>query len=127
MLDTDTVSYSLRGYGGVNAQIVMHHPAELCMSAVTLAELRYGASHANARRLHRLIDGFVRDVAVMPFDESCAGRFGQIAADLAARGTPIGDIDAMIAAHALALDVTLVTNNVKHFGRIAGLHIENWV
>ena len=63
----------------------------------------------------------------MPFDETCADHFGKMASQLAHRGSPIGDFDALIAAHALALALTLVTNNVKHFSRVDGLAVENWM
>ncbi|HVR38574.1 MAG TPA: PIN domain-containing protein, partial [Thermoanaerobaculia bacterium] len=76
---------------------------------------------------HQSIDGLTRHIAVMPFDDECATQFARIANDLAARGTPIGDFDALIAAHAMALDVTLVTNNVKHFSLVRGLKLENWL
>jgi tRNA(fMet)-specific endonuclease VapC len=127
MLDTDTVSYALRGVGHVGAAITRRRASELCISAIALAELRYGASQRKSQRIHHAIDVFLHDVAVMPFDQSCATEFGRLGAELTARGRPIGHLDAMIAAHALTLDITLVTNNVKHFGRIAGLQIENWV
>ena len=74
-----------------------------------------------------LIDGFLADVIVMPFDRSCAETYGKIAYDLATRGIRIGDLDALIAAHALTLDLTLVTNNLKHFNRVRGLSVENWL
>jgi tRNA(fMet)-specific endonuclease VapC len=127
MLDTDTVSFALRDHGQVVARIVEHRQSELCVSAITVAELRFGADRRKAPKLHRLIDGFTGDVAVMPFDEACATQFGRIASELAERGTPIGDIDVMIAAHAITLEVTLVTNNTKHFSRVPELKVENWV
>lgn len=127
MLDTDSVSYALRGHGQVGARILEHRPSEICISAITLAELRYGASRRGSRKLHELIDAFTANVAVMPFDEACAAHFGVIASGLAERGSPIGEYDALIAAHAVALELTFVTNNVKHFARLAGLRVENWV
>ena len=69
----------------------------------------------------------IDNITVVPFDEACAGNFGRIASGLVEKGTPIGEFDAMIAAHALALGVTLVTNNVKHFSRVPGLKLANWV
>ena len=126
MLDTDTVSFALRGQGNAGARILEHRPSELCVSAITVAELRYGTSRRKSPRLDRLVDNFIKNIAVMPFDESCAGSFGRIASELAGKGIPIGDLDALIAAHALALDVTLVTNNLKHFGRVPGLKLANW-
>jgi len=127
MLDTDSVSYALRGRGNVASGILEHRPSELCISAITLAELRFGADRRRSKKLHRLIDAFIDSVAPLPFDADAAGQFGRLAADLTARGTPIGGFDAMIAAHAVALKVVLVTNNAKHFGRVSGLRCENWI
>lgn len=110
MLDTDSVSFALRGIGKVGERIVQHSPSELCVSALTLAELHYGA----VRR------------ASVAFDEDSAVTYGKVAANLAARGTPIGDFDVLIASHALTVGLTLVTSNVKHFARIPGLRVENW-
>ena len=62
----------------------------------------------------------------MPLNESCTKVYGAIASELTRRGIPIGDLDAVIAAHALTIDATLVTNNVKHFARVPGLRVENW-
>ena len=126
MLDTDSVSFALRGVGGVGAEILKRRPSEICMSAITLAELRYGAARRKSDKLHELIDRFVSNVEVLPFDERSAARFGLIANELAARGVPIGEFDALIAAHALAVNATLVTSNVKHFTRVEGLRVVNW-
>jgi tRNA(fMet)-specific endonuclease VapC len=127
LLDTDSVSFALRGHGRVAQRIVEHRPSELAISAITLAELKYGADRRNSKKLHRLIDMFTGNVSVLPFDEACAVRFGKLASALVARGTPIGDFDTLIAAHAMQLAVTLVTNNTKHFTKVVGLKTENWV
>jgi tRNA(fMet)-specific endonuclease VapC len=126
MLDTDSVSDALRGEGRVAARILEHRPSELCVSSITVAELRYGAERRNSSKLHKAIDVFSSNVAVLPFDEVCAAHFGTLGAALAARGTPIGDFDVLIAAHAVAAEATLVTSNVKHFARVTGLSVENW-
>ena len=126
LLDTDTVSYALRGEGGVGARIQEHKPSDLSISAITLAELRFGADRKRSRKLHALIDTFAGAVEVAPFGEAAALEFGRIAAILADRGSPIGDLDALIAAHAVALRCTLVTNSARHFTRVPGLSIENW-
>jgi tRNA(fMet)-specific endonuclease VapC len=126
MLDTDTVSYALRGVGMVSERILEHRPSELCVSSVTLAELRFGAAKKRSRKLNKAISGFVKDLAVMAFDDAAADRFGPVAAALERTGTPIGVQDAMLAAHALSLGVTLVTNNTKHFGRVPSLSVANW-
>lgn len=127
MLDTDSVSSALRGHGNVASRILEHRPSELCISAVTLAELRFGADKRRSKKLHRLVDAFIDSVTPLPFDADAAGEFGRLAADLAARGTSIGGFDAMIAAHALSQKVVLVTNNAKHFGRVSGLRCDNWI
>jgi len=127
MLDTDSVSFALRGQGHVGAQILEHRPSELCISSITVAELRYGAHRRNSAKLHKSIDAFLSNVASLPFDEECAAHFGVLAAELARRGTPIGDFDVLIAAHAIAAQAILVTNNMKHFARVRDLTVENWL
>src|SRR5262249_54740796 len=67
MLDTDSVSFTLRGEGNVGTRILDHRPSELCVSSITVAELRYGASRRNSAKLHQLIDTFISNLAVMPF------------------------------------------------------------
>ncbi len=126
MLDTDTVSYALRGIGNVGTRILEHSPSELCVSAISESELRYGADRRRALRLHRLIDRFFATIEVLPFDSKCAATFGKVASKLATKGTPIGNFDALIAAHALALGLTIVTNNEKHFRQVDGLKVANW-
>lgn len=127
MLDTDTVSYALRGAGLVAGRILEHRPSQLCISSITLAELRFGAALRGSPRLERLIDTFAATIEVSPFDSKAADEFGTLAAALNRRGASIGHMDALIASHAMALDLILVTNNTRHFGRIAGLRTDNWI
>jgi tRNA(fMet)-specific endonuclease VapC len=127
LLDTDTVSYALRGQGDVADRIRKQRPSELCMSAITVAELRFGADRKGSRKLHALIDAFAAAIDVAPFDEAAAAEFGRIGSLLAERGTPIGEFDVLIAAHAVALRCTLVTNNTRHFSKVPGLSHENWL
>ena len=126
MLDTDMVSWALRGRGAVGARVLAHRPSQICISSITLAELRFGADAKASRALHRLIDAFVRPIGVLPFDQAAADKFGVVAAQLARKGEPIGTFDTLIAAHALACGVTLVSSNTKHFQRVAGLKLANW-
>src|SRR4051812_8013038 len=88
MLDTDTVSFALRGVGKVGATLVTRAPSEVCISSVTLAELRYGAEHRQSKKLHALISAFTSSIAVMPFEEAAAAAFGTLAAELTRAGTP---------------------------------------
>ena len=126
LLDTDSVSYALRGQGDVGERIRECKPSDLSISAITLAELRYGADRKGSRKLHGLIDTFAGAIEVVSFDEVAAAEFGRIGSMLAERGTPIGEFDVLIAAHAVSLRCTLVTNNVRHFSRVPGLSVESW-
>ena len=127
MLDTDTVSFAIRGHGNVGERILASKPSALCISSLTIAELRFGADKRSSTKLHGLIDTFAQNVDVLPFDGHAAKHYGQLASKLAKRGTPIGEFNTLIAAHALSLGVTLVSNNTKHFTRIRGLKVDNWV
>ena len=126
MLDTDTVSYALRGTPGIIEKLKAHRRADLCLSSITVAELRFGANKRNSKKIHRAIDAFLTGVDVLPFEIAAADRFGAIAADLFESGEPIGQMDTLIAAHALALGAILVTNNQKHFSKVRALKLENW-
>jgi len=86
MLDTDSVSFVMRAQGHVAEHMVRHRPEELCVSAVTLAELRYGADLLKSRKLHGMIDQFIRDIGIMPFDKSCSNLYGVIASELQKQG-----------------------------------------
>src|SRR5574341_1422155 len=127
LLDTDTVSFALRGHGRVAARALEHQPSELAISAIPLAGLRFGAEARRSRRLHRLISTFVESVQVLAFDQRAADRFATVAASLARRGAPIGTFDTLMAAQALSLGLTFVTNNTQHFARVTGLKTENWI
>ncbi|HEY2404667.1 MAG TPA: PIN domain-containing protein [Polyangiaceae bacterium] len=127
MLDTDTVSFVLRGQGDAGAQLTAHAPSQVCLSAISLSELRFGADKRRSKRLHRLIDVFTATIEVVPFDAAAATTFGHVCAVLDSKGTPIGTLDTLIAAHALALNLTLVTNNTKHFKQVRGLKTQNWL
>jgi tRNA(fMet)-specific endonuclease VapC len=128
MLDTDTVSYLVRGRTpALDARVAKVPPKHLCISAVTRGELLYGLQlKDSAHRLAQLVDQFLLRVPCLPWDGAAATHFAAIAADLHRAGTPIGSMDAMIAGHAMAAGAVLVTNNVRHFSRVAALAVENW-
>jgi tRNA(fMet)-specific endonuclease VapC len=126
MLDTDTVSYALRGTATVVERLKAHRRSALCLSSITVGELRFGATKRDSKKIHRAIDAFLTGVDVMPFDIAAADRFGTIAAALSDAGEPIGQMDTLIAAHALSLAAVLVTNNEKHFSKVRGLKLDNW-
>ena len=97
------------------------------MSVITYGELYYGASKSSqkAKALAHLA-GMVQDIPVEYLDSTASEAYGKIRAELEAQGRVIGSNDLWIAAHAIALDVTLATNNDREFLRIAGLSVENW-
>ncbi len=126
LLDTDSVSFALRGEGNVAQRLADRSPSEFGLSAISLAELRFGAERRGSRRLHRLIDAFISNIEVVPFDPAAADRFGKVATRLQANGTPIGSQDTLIASHALSLGLTLITHNTEHFRNVRGLQSEDW-
>jgi tRNA(fMet)-specific endonuclease VapC len=127
LLDADTVSDALRGQGQVGARLLERLPSEIAISSLTLAELGFGAEKRKSAKLRRAIRRFVQEVEVLPFDADAAVRFAVVASGLARRGTPIGVLDTLVAAHALALGLTIVTNNTRHFAQVPGLLVENWL
>jgi len=126
LLDTDTVSFALRGAGRVAGSLRAQRPSAVGVSSITVAELYFDAEKRGSRKLRELLTTFFSAVEAHPFDAAAARRYGQVAATLAAAGEPIGMADAMIAAHALELGATLVTHNRKHFQRIDGLDVVDW-
>jgi len=127
LLDTDTCVFWLRGQAAVHARLAAVDPEALSISVITLAELRYGAAcSAQPDANHRAIDDFISGVAVLAVDADIARTFGEMKAQLRRQGNLIEDFDLLLAATALANDLTLVTNNSAHFGRVAGLILDNW-
>jgi len=101
---------------------------DVAISSVTLAELEYGVKKSQAKEKNQqALEEFISPLIVLPFDKQAASYYGDLRAYLERMGTPIGSLDFMIAAHALSLGITLVTNNTKEFIRVSGLKIENWV
>lgn len=126
LLDTDTISFALRGQGGVADVLRRRSPSEVCTSAVVAGELELGVARRGARKLRRELDALYSGLEVLPYDLDAARRYGRVAAVLLDRGVPIGVEDTMVAAHALSRGLTLVTHNRKHFQRVKGLRVEDW-
>lgn len=129
MLDTNMVIYIIRHKPeAVLKHFQQYDPSEFCISAITLAEMQYGISKSSRPEKNQLaLASFLSNIAVLPFTDSAAMEYGGIRAGLEKKGTPIGPNDMLIAAHARALDLTVVTNNTKEFTRVPGLKLENWV
>jgi len=129
MLDTDICSYIIKDRPQqVYQHFAKHDMADICISMVTYAELNYGVEKSSSSKINSdVIAKFVAHLTIVPWDEDAAECYGSVRAVLERRGTPIGAVDMMIAAHAKSLDITLVTNNQKHFNKVAGLKLENWM
>ena len=127
LLDTDTARAGIRGDPQLDGRLA-RGTAVWAVSAVTRAELRFGlALKPQALNLARRVEGFLAAAVTLPWDEAAADAHGHLRALLRQRGTPIGVYDEMIAAHALAIGATVVTNNTRHFSAVPGLLIENWL
>ena len=127
LLDTDTCIYALKQVHTVLERLLAHGRADIAVSVITEAELRTGAAKsATAAKTSRLVDNFLRPLSIVEFVSTDAATYAQIRAKLERAGTPIGPLDTLIAAQAVARRLTLVSNNEKEFGRVPGLTVENW-
>ena len=129
MLDTNIIAYAKNNRPeAVLKRLMQHSPEDYCISSITLAELEFGVYNSARPEQNQLaLVTFLARIKVVPFDADTAREYGIIRADLTRKGTLIGANDLLIAAHARALDVTLVTNNTREFERVDGLKLENWV
>ena len=126
MLDTNTVSHLVKQHPSVARHVVGVPMASLCISTITAGELLYGlARRPDAVRLHAAVTELMRRVDVLPWDFSAAERYGILRADLDRAGKPLGSLGLLIAAHALAAGVVLVTND-RAFSLISHLQTEDW-
>ena len=129
MLDTNIISYYLRRkspplHARVKAVLTSQ---EACISSIIRAELRYGQALLQVTDLrHQLIESILPNLPTLSWTVEAADIYGQLFAHLKKLGTPIGELDTQIAAHALAENLILVTHNTKHFERIEGLKMEDW-
>ena len=127
MLDTDICIYAINERPPKVLQALREHHAEgLGVSAITASELHFGVARTGSARNAQALRQFLAGLEVADFDGAAAETGGQVRAWLAAQGTPIGPYDSLIAAHAQALGVTLVTNNTREFERVPGLTLANW-
>lgn len=128
LLDTNIISDVIRSPEGSAARrIEQLGPKEIFTSVIVAAELRYGCAKKGSPKLLARVEGVLETIPVLALDIPTDAEYGRIRADLEAAGQPIGMNDLLIAAHAIALDLTLVTDNTREFGRIAGLSVENWL
>ena len=126
ILDTDISSYLIRG----DHETVTKKFSELydscAISSITAAELQYGARKRNNKQLTQKVKAFCDLVEIIPWDEDAAKAYAKLRVELETSGTPIGNIDMLIAASALARKAVLVTDNTEHFSRVKDLKLDNW-
>ena len=128
MLDTNICIYVIKHKPETVFQKLQNiNPEDVCISSVTYAELVHGVEKSAAVEKNRLaLSMLLANMEILDFDVDAADCYGKIRAALEKKGTPIGPLDMMIAAHAQSLGYTVVTNNVKEFSRVSALKIENW-
>ncbi|MDH5669589.1 MAG: type II toxin-antitoxin system VapC family toxin [Nitrospira sp.] len=129
MLDTNICIYLIKQQPPSILERFLSHPVgEIGISSITAAELAFGVSKSrHATKNRHALEQFLVPLQVVAFDQTAAWSYGRLRAQLEAKGTPIGSMDMLIAAHALSLGVRLVSNNIREFRHVPGLRLENWV
>ncbi|QRY65304.1 tRNA(fMet)-specific endonuclease VapC (plasmid) [Ensifer sp. PDNC004] len=127
MLDTNICIYTVKNRPQQVREAFNRHHGQLCISSISLMELIYGAERsAMPERNLWVIEGFAARLEVLNYDQAAASHTGQLRAELARSGTPIGPYDQLIAGHARSQGLILVTNNRQEFDRVPGLRVEDW-
>jgi len=128
LLDTNILSDLVRNpQGVVSVQITKAGADSVCTSIIVAAELRYGAAKSNSAKLSERIDLILSALEILPLETPADQQYAAIRHHLTRQGIPIGPNDLLIAAHALACNLTVVTANVGEFSRVPGLRVENWL
>ena len=129
MLDTNIVAHAKNNRPpSVLKTLLKHDPSEICISAITMAELDFGVFNSSDPQKNRMaLMMFLAGITVLPFGKDASLEYGSIRYYLKTNGIMIGGHDMLIAAHARSMDITLVTNNTREFSRVPGLKIEDWV
>ena len=126
LLDTNTVSHLIKRHPQVTQRLLAAPMHKICISAITAGELAFGlAKRPQALALKTAVDEFLRRVEVLPWDEAVAQTYGTLRAQLQSQGTPLAALDMQIAAHALHLKATLVSND-RAFAQAPDLLMEDW-
>ena len=128
LLDTNIISYWMRGDPQLINKIRSYSPSDLSLSTITLAEIYYGIEKSPAKKKERLlkIEYIKSELDIYPFNEQAAAKYGAIRAALEKLGKPISERDTQIASIALANKLCIVTHNIKEFSRIPKLKVEDW-
>jgi len=129
LLDTNTcISIINKKPPQIREKFADYAPGDIGISVITVAEMRYGVQKSAPVAQNSLaLDQFLLPLQIVEFTQAAAQVYGEIRAQLVKLGAPIGTLDTFIAAHALQLNLTVITNNVGEFSRVPGLRVENWV
>jgi tRNA(fMet)-specific endonuclease VapC len=128
LLDTNIISDLIRNpKGKVAKHIARVGEKYVCTSIIVAAELRYGCAKSGSKRLLEAVESLLGELNVLSLEGPADAEYGRIRTELERRGTPIGGNDLLIAAHALAIEATMVTANVDEFVRVKGLKVQNWL
>jgi tRNA(fMet)-specific endonuclease VapC len=127
LLDTNTCVYAIKREPGVLENLQEHGPDDFGISAITVAELWFGAAKSSRPRESRSsVDAFLEPFEILPFTIEASDDYADIRLELEKRGRPIGERDLLIAATARSRHLIVVTSNVREFGRVSGLPVEDW-
>jgi len=126
MLDTDISSYIIKRRPATLAERFEKHAESLSVSVMTAAELRFGAAKAARPKPAELVEAYLERLAILDWTNEVTGHYALIRSELERSGKPIGNMDLLIASHAVSQRMVLVTNNLKHFANVPGLTVEVW-
>jgi tRNA(fMet)-specific endonuclease VapC len=126
MLDTDISSYIIKRRPATLAEKFDKQAEALNVSVITAAELRFGAEKAGRPKLTELVEAYLERIAILDWTNEVTSHYARIRAELERSGKPIGNMDLLIASHAVSQGMTLVTNNLRHFSSVPGLKVEVW-
>ena len=128
LLDTNICIYVINARpAAVLERFRRYRMGEIGICSVVAAELAYGVAKSGSSRNRQALELFLAPLVILPFDEPAIWVYGELRAELERRGTPIGSLDTMIAAHALSQQAPLITNNTREFAKVPGLQLDNWV
>lgn len=128
MLDANVISDLIKNPKGKAAKRIARVGEDsICTSIIVAAELRYGCAKKGSERLLKAVEELLSEIEILPFESPADVAYGGIRSGLESAGKPIGSNDFLIAAHASAVNATIVTANVDEFKRVRGLKVENWL
>ena len=127
LLDTNICIYIINAKPADVLERFRHYRmGDVGLCSIVAAELAFGVAKSGSLRNRQALEMFLAPLTILPFDQQASWVYGDLRADMQMRGTPIGSLDTLIAAHALSQQATLVTNNTREFAMVPGLRLENW-